>query len=770
MAGFQIELPRIYRALADVRAGRVSVEHAALNARALESLLVIALRDLTEKPCSVAIVNPDLERVRFCFADWFSRIGIRWKRIYSTGSAKADTQFQSYRLGKSTLWLVGGQRIIFDDVPFTDLAALYVPTAHRVTVDVPKQLDPYLAACTKVVCAGEFADSDHWFYRYSRREGTDLVRIPSDAVCEEFPDQVERVYRKADPRYPRQMALVDEPPRFDVVPFQVFARKRLKVRTDKKSEFLSAEQIDEAKARFGPSWESGSVGTPEVSLYLTSQQRLYVALKRLAIRMGRKPHFLLLKSRRGGYTTIEQGQSYRVCATQRRARVATLADTDEKTRAIFEIAKTYHENDPEAPRLAGEAQDYIEFADTRSRFFIGTAGGIAFGRGDTLTRAHWSEVAWSVPGPKQFQKAAKLATGLTAACDFGEVVFETTPNGREWFCINYEEAKSGKNLFTPIFLPWFTDSGNRLPAAQYDADEVMDTLTDEERELMEPRAVSLGGLVTRTYQLDVAQVAFRRMKQKQHRHLFPQEYPEDDVTCFLTSGLSFFNPARIIALLRTVEEPLRQHVPGGYEIRWQQPVEGRRYVIGVDCSEGIPGCDYGVVAVLDKETGEQVAMVKGHFRPPVLAAHTVRMSADYNQALAGVERQNHGHAVLQEIVRLGHAKPHYQGGWLYYYSKPSDMWRPMEDQERRRREGWSTDDKTRPVLIEDLATGVEDGTMEVRSRSFLEECVTFRKQSNGKYAADSGAHDDEVIAWGIALQMRKERKMEGRVSVIDVVV
>ncbi len=770
MPKIDIELPRVYRDIAVTESPRVAVEHASLNARALESLLALALRDATDSSRSIAIVNPDLERIRFCFADWFSRIGVRWRRIYSTGSAKGETQYQSYRLGESTIWLVGGRRIAFEDVPFTELDAVYVPRAHLVPRDVVELADPFLAPSARIVCAGEFEERDHWFYRFGRADGTSLVRLTSDMVCEAFPDQKARVLPRKDPRYDRQMALVDVPPRFEAVPFRTFARTRLKVRTDKKPEFLSPAQCDEAAMQLGPDWASGMVGTPTVTFELTQQQRLYLALKRLAVAQGRKPWFLLLKSRRGGYTTLEQAQSYRVCATQRSSRVATLADTDDKTRSIFEIAKTFHASDPKAPRLDGDAEDYIAFADTRSRFFIGTAGGRAFGRGDTLTRAHGSEVAWWNPGPKQAAKTDALVAGLTGACDNGEVVLETTPNGREWFCLSYEEAKAGKNLYTPIFLPWFTDPGNRVAQGRFNPEEIRDTLTDDERALMEPRAVSLGGVITRTYRLDLAQIAFRRAKQKQYRHLFQQEYPEDDVSCFLTSGLSFFTPDRVLELLRTVEEPgeKRRHVPGGYEIRWEEPREGRSYVIGADSSEGIPGGDFGVIVVLDKESGAQVAVVRGHFRPHVLAGHAIRLSEEYNGALTGVERQHPGPAVLQEIERLGHGKPHFRGGRLYFHAKPANTWRSMDDRERASRAGWSTNENTRPVMLDELARALDDRAMEVRSRNFLAECVTFRMQSNGKFAADSGAHDDEVMAWAIAWQLRKYRRPMPRVTEIEV--
>ena len=92
----------------------------------------------------------------------------------------------------------------------------------------------------------------------------------------------------------------------------------------------------------------------------------------------------------------------------------------------------------------------------------------------------------------------------------------------------------------------------------------------------------------------------------------------------------------------------------------------------------------------------------------------------------------------------------------------------MDDRERASRAGWSTNENTRPVMLDELARALDDRAMEVRSRNFLAECVTFRMQSNGKFAADSGAHDDEVMAWAIAWQLRKYRRPMPRVTEIEV--
>jgi hypothetical protein len=486
-------------------------------------------------------------------------------------------------------------------------------------------------------------------------------------------------------------------------------------------------------------------GTPIVSFELSKLQRRYLAKKRLAVAQGRKPWYLLLKYRRGGFTTLEQAASYQMAVSRARSDVTTLAHKSESTSRIFRIALLYHERDPEAPKRVNDGKSALEF-DNGSLFFIGTAGSSGFARGDTLQRVHGSEVSkWCRSRSQVSLEAVEdLTAGILGAASNGEVVFETTPNGREWFCLAYEDAIAGRNEFTPIFLPWFEDPLNRAISTSFSAEEVLETLTAQEKALIDKHG------------LDLAQIAFRRSQQKTYKRLFPQEMPEDDKTCFLASGVSFFDLDVVLSLLEAIPESVVSHLPGGYEVRWKQPEKGRVYVAGVDTSEGLPGCDPCGIGVLDKETGEQVCSVHGLFNPRVLADHVVRVCTDYNQAMVGIERENHGHAVIQRVVDKGYRKPHFRGGPLFCYEKTQDI--------RKAKQGWSTNAKTRPIMLEDLAEAVENGHMIIHDRDFLGECLSFRLQANGKFEADSGGHDDQVLKWAIAWQMRKFRRPSPRIA------
>lgn len=469
-----------------------------------------------------------------------------------------------------------------------------------------------------------------------------------------------------------------------------------------------------------------------IPLKLNPVQKKLMGLKRRALLDGRKPRFLILKARREGITTLEQALNFYCVATRPNQQVATLAHENESTEKIFRIANLFYDKLPKAlrpKRLTGHSKRDLNFTELNSLFYIGTAGSRGFSRGDTINRVHWSEVAWS-RGSKEDQRA--LLAGLTEACSNGEIVLESTPNGiGNLFHEKFSEALKGENEWTAVFFPWWEDSSYRVKLLPAQRAELEADLSDEEKELMQRHG------------LDVNQIAWRREQRRELRHLFPQEYPEDPETCFIVSGSCFFDRVLISAMLETTQDPLE--VRGEGEVRvWEKPVPGRRYAAGADVAEGTPTGNYSVMGVLDVETEDQVACLRGKFPPEDFAKRCAALCNEYNGAFLGVERNNHGHSCLNTLVNtIGYSN-------LYYYSDydPST-------QKSNPRLGWETNGKTRPILLDDLREHIEKGFMRTKDRELLSECRTFGPVGASRYEAQEGCHDDSIFAWGIAIQVRK---------------
>ena len=126
---------------------------------------------------------------------------------------------------------------------------------------------------------------------------------------------------------------------------------------------------------------------------------------------------------------------------------------------------------------------------------------------------------------------------------------------------------------------------------------------------------------------------------------------------------------------------------------WEEPIPGRRYVIGADPAEGNPNSDESAACVLDAETWAQVAELTGKIEPSTFAAYLDELGRWYNSADVMAERNNHGHLLIRELQRLGNLRV-LEG----YDGKP----------------GWLSNVKGKPLLYGLVADAVRDGACVIR--------------------------------------------------------
>jgi hypothetical protein len=484
-------------------------------------------------------------------------------------------------------------------------------------------------------------------------------------------------------------------------------------------------------------WISNKQGITR-PFFLNPIQNRYLRIKEAARKRGFKK-FIVLKYRQGGITTEEQAESFHLVATKENQRAMTLAQDTGSTENIFRISQMFYDNlsaEVKPKRLADSNKRDLNFPSLNSLFSIGTAGNKTSGRSQTLQKVHGSEIAF---WPGTYQDIQRLVAGLTIACSNGEVVFESTANGiGNWFHKIWVDAKAGRNNWFPIFLAWYMDPLNMVPLAD---GEVLD-LTEEETALVD------------TYNLIAEQIKWRRMMQADVGELFPQEFPEDDISAFMVTGLHWFNISIVNNLVKYCKEPVETRDDGSITI-WVKPQSSHRYVAGGDVAEGLPNGDFSNCNILDSVSGEQAAKLRGRWAPDLYAKKAVELCVEYNKALLGIERNNHGHSALNTARNT----LHYNRLYMHRdYDAESDT--------QKSRLGYPTDQKTRPILLDDLKAATESRSMIVNDQEYLGECIVFEDTGSGKYEARSGFHDDDIMGWGIAWQIRKK----GHLGEPDVVV
>ncbi|MGA2989308.1 MAG: terminase [Candidatus Korobacteraceae bacterium] len=425
---------------------------------------------------------------------------------------------------------------------------------------------------------------------------------------------------------------------------------------------------------------------------------------------GRK--YIVLKARQLGITTYVAARFLVHTITRPGTLSVQVAHDQTAAEAIFRIVHRFVEHLPERLRAGALCTSranvrQIVFPRLDSEYRVETAADPNAGRGMTIQNLHCSEVArW--PG-----ETAETLAGLRAAVPpHGEIVLESTPNGTAGAF--YEEwHRAQETGYARHFFPWWWEREYRRPA-----DEL--ALSADEAALVQ------------RFGLSCEQIAFRREMRANFGTRFDEEFTEDPVTCFLASGECVFELPAVEQRLREVAGPAESAHNGCLQV-WLPQVAGRRYLIGVDPGEGNADGDYSCAQVLDRETALQCAELHGHFDPRELAARVTALARRYNDALVAVKRNNHGHAVIAQMLTV-HAYPNLfpDGG------KP----------------GWLTTRVNRPPMLEELAAVLSRSPRLFNSRRLLEQCRTFVRRQDGRAEAEPGSHDDAVMAMAIALAAR----------------
>lgn len=336
-------------------------------------------------------------------------------------------------------------------------------------------------------------------------------------------------------------------------------------------------------------------------------------------------------------------------------------------------------------------------------------------RSDTISRLLVSEAAF-------IEDQAKLIATLQAVPLHCPVTLESTPNGVD--SLFYEWWQDPSADYAKLFFPWYI-----FPEYRLEPGIPQNKWTPEERKFAKK---ALLGRFKRL--ITPEQMAFRRRKKFENRALFVQEYPEDDQSCFLSSGNAAFDLLIVSRLLKRAPDPIEETET--LKI-YKHRERGRRYAIGSDPSEG-GGGDASVSQVFCIDTREQVATLRGNkLKPSDFAEATEELAQRYEQPGGvmptwAVERNNHGHAVLQ---------------WADETLKYPALYRHGDE-----KLGWITDKVTRPLMLDTFIEGVEHGSVKLNDRTTLRECLTL-VSNDGKIEAGTNKNDDTVMSGAIALQV-----------------
>jgi len=402
---------------------------------------------------------------------------------------------------------------------------------------------------------------------------------------------------------------------------------------------------------------------------------------------------LLLKARQLGFSTYLQGEMYRRAVTGTRTTM-TMAHDDETTQKLRRMADRFWENcrfngiQPARRYSNATLTTYPEFD---SECIIATAGSKEAGRGGTYTDFHGSEVAF-------WKEAERIIAGAMQGGS-PDVVLETTPNGAQgYFYDRCMEALRGDGVWTLHFYPWWWDDAYRI---ELEPGEVI-TYTKDEQRLVEK------------HKLAPEQIKWRRYKQLELKSTFIQEYPEDPITCFLTSGNSYFGD--IEEIYTAPDSPVF--------------VPGHRYAAGLDWGQEN---DYTAMVVLDATSREQVDLL--HIRKMSWSDIRARVKSMYDKwhlDMLQAEKNSIGSVNIEELRKKKITV-------LAFETDNESKARVMGALYEALHGGWKLQD--REVMKHELRTFIS----------------TQLPSGVWRLAADGDGHDDTVIALALAYDAISKR-------------
>ena len=434
---------------------------------------------------------------------------------------------------------------------------------------------------------------------------------------------------------------------------------------------------------------------------------------------GRKN--ICLKPRQVGFSSVVEADNAHDMFTLAYQRQAVITHDTETSEFLLQTIHRFHRHLPREmqPEVDWSSATRIRLPKLDNYIYIDSAKSDSIGIGHTLNAAHLSEVSrWSP------RKARDLFAEISQTVpEEGRITIESTPRGRVGLFFElYDAAKRKEIPYQTFFYPWWWVEEYKRPVSE------KLIFTKEEQSLIG------------NYSLTPEQIAFRREKIAEIKDLFFQEYPENDMDCWLSSEMAIIDGVS----LRPYYTQTKEGKVTGILTIWKDVVGGHKYVIGADVASG-SARDYSVASVIDVRNMEYVARLRGKIHTDLFAEELFRLGTHYNEAEIAVERIGHGHSVLRVLLEKNYPN-------LYYHLDYDEFMRQnLSDV------GWKTSLKTKPLMVNAMISAFRSGDLISYSENLLYETssLVWEGGIDSKVKMVSGGNDDEFTAVSIALQVRE---------------
>ena len=359
-------------------------------------------------------------------------------------------------------------------------------------------------------------------------------------------------------------------------------------------------------------------------------------------------------------------------------------------------------------------------------------------RGFTPTVLVFDEAAYIEAGEDFWAASmASLSTG-------GKIILISTPNGYDPIYYGvYDQALRGINDFHITDLRWFKDPRYTKDLRWVKCNDIChymlnrEQYNDDEVVLTEFDINKYQELEEQGYKPFSSWFESMSKKFKYDRRKIAQELECD----FLGSGDGVI-PGDVQENIakNMIRVPIEKYMQGTFW-QWKEPVNGHRYIMGVDVSRG-DSEDFSSINIIDFDDREQVAEYIGKIPPDDLAAIAYKWGILYGNAFIVIDiTGGMGVATSRKLQELNYKNLFIDGintQNIWEYNKKALDKIP----------GLNFNNK-RTQIIAAFEEALRKG-FQVRSNRLLNELNTF-VYMNGRPDHMKGAHDDAIMSLSMAL-------------------
>tara|TARA_A100001515_G_scaffold144809_1_gene150144 strand:+ start:420 stop:2006 length:1587 start_codon:yes stop_codon:yes gene_type:complete len=405
---------------------------------------------------------------------------------------------------------------------------------------------------------------------------------------------------------------------------------------------------------------------------------------------------VILKARQLGISTITAAYVAWMMMFHRDKNVLVIATKFSTAANLVKKVKSIHRNLPKWMKLADISIDNrTSFELTNgSQIKASSTSGDA-GRSEALSLLVIDEAA-------HVEGLDELWTGLYPTLSTGgRCIALSTPNGvGNWFHQTCIDAEIEKNDFHLVTLPW-----------QVHPDRDQEWF-DKETKNMSRRQIA------------------------------------QELECnFNMSGETVFHPEDMELISQGVEDPKYKT---GFDRNlwiWEEYKPENNYMLSGDVARG-DGADYSTFHIFKLETNELVAEYRGKPTPDIFADMLMGVGKEYGSCMMVVENNSVGWTVLNKLQELGYPNIYYSKKSTHEYVDPL-----MAESSNSVVPGFTTSQKTRPLVVAKLEEFVRNKLINIRSKRLYNEMKTFVWQ-NGKPQAMKKHNDDLIMACAIGCWVR----------------